>query len=250
MATVVAPRAATFPMTATLDPGGVAASPVTVCLLVADGAPPAVAVAEALRRESVTVGVVDPEAVRRVEDPPHGIVLLWTAPDPATDLLAAVVAWARRGGALRLGCSPAGTPSDAERALVAGFDDWVTGRISPREVVARVRALARRLRQSQATSPMRLGFGRLALDISRHEAEIDGRRHLLTPTEFAFLRVLVEARGAVVERDLLLDKAWGADALDVGMRAVDNVVARLRRKLDADDVLLTVRGVGYRLGGG
>ena len=225
-------------------------SPVSVCLFIAHGAPPAAAVAEALRRDSVSVEIVGPDAVSQQRDPPSGIVLLWTAPDPAPELLAAVVAWARRGGALRLGCSPDGTPADAEQGLVAGFDDWVTGRISPREIVARVRALARRLRQRRAARPTRIGFGRLALDISRHEAEIDGRRHLLTPTEFAFPRVLVEARGAVVERDLLLDQAWGTDALDVGMRAVDNVVARLRRKLDADDVLLTVRGVGYRLAGG
>jgi DNA-binding response OmpR family regulator len=221
--------------------------PASVCLVVMDGAPAAVATAAALRRESISVDVVHPDEIRQRPHPEQEVVLLWTAPDPGAELLYQVVAWARRGGVLLLGCSPDGTPTDVERALVAGFDDWVAGRCSPREIVARVRALARRLRMSRAASSVRLGFGRVVLDCSRHEAEIGGRRHLLTPMEFALMRVLVEARGAAVERDRFLDQAWGGDALEVGVRAVDNVVARLRRKLEADDVLLTVRGVGYRL---
>jgi DNA-binding response OmpR family regulator len=234
-------------MTTTNDPGLAATAPVTVCLLVADGTPTVLPAVAALRRESITVEVVEPDEIRQRSCPAQQVVLLWTPAEPGPDLLAGVVAWAHRAGAPALGCSPDGTPTDAERALVAGFDDWVAGRCWPREIVARVRALARRLRQSRAAVPARVQFGRVVLDFSRHEAEIEGRRHLLTPTEFALMRVLVEARGAVVERERLLDQAWGVDALEVGVRAVDNVVARLRHKLEADEFLLTVRGVGYRL---
>jgi DNA-binding response OmpR family regulator len=234
-------------MTPTFGPNEVMSSSAAVCLLVVDGTPAELAAAAALRRESIAVEVVRLDEARRCPPPEQEVVLLWAPADPAADLLGQTVAWARRGGALLLGCSPDGSPSDVEKALVAGFDDWVAGRSSLREIVARVRALARRLRQNRAAPPERLGFGRIVLDTSRHEAEIGGRRHLLTPREFALLRALVEARGAVVERNRLLDQAWGPDALEVGERAVDNVVARLRRKLEADDILLTVRGAGYRL---
>jgi DNA-binding response OmpR family regulator len=90
-------------------------------------------------------------------------------------------------------------------------------------------------------------FGRLVLDGARHELWVDGRRVSVTAMELAILSALMHASGRTMSRAELLDQVWGEDELEVGVRAVDNLVCRLRRKLGDPGLLVTVRGVGFRL---
>jgi DNA-binding response OmpR family regulator len=79
---------------------------------------------------------------------------------------------------------------------------------------------------------------------------INGRRVRLTATELAVIRALIDARGRALSRSEILDLAWGEQNLEVGERAVDNVVLRLRRKIGEPNMIETVRGVGFRLAPG
>jgi len=143
-----------------------------------------------------------------------------------------------------IGGAPDGGHADAERALAAGMDDFVAGHGSAREIAARVRALARRARRRPSSDHLR--WGRVSVDAERHEAWIDSRRVALTTMELALLTRLVEVRGKALSRIELLDQVWGKDNLEVGLRAVDNLVLRLRRKLGSR-VIVTVRGAGFRV---
>lgn len=138
--------------------------------------------------------------------------------------------------------------ADRLEGLDLGADDYVTKPFSPRELVARVRAV---LRRTQADIPETLTVGALTIDTGRHEVAVGGRRVELTPREFALLATLARAPGRVFSRQALRERAFGgdSDALD---RTVDAHVVKLRRKLAAAGagapVVETVFGVGYRLG--
>jgi DNA-binding response OmpR family regulator len=140
--------------------------------------------------------------------------------------------------------------ADRLEGLDLGADDYVTKPFSPRELVARVRAV---LRRTQANAPETLAVGALTVDTGRHEVAVGGRAVDLTPREFALLATLVRAPGRVFSRQALRERAFGedSDALD---RTVDAHVVKLRRKLAAAGagapVVETVFGVGYRLGDG
>jgi len=138
--------------------------------------------------------------------------------------------------------------------LEMGADDYVLKPFSPREVVARVRAVLRRVRsdrpQPETVEPPIEGPDRLRVDPRTRRASIGDTELALSRTEFNLLAAFLRAPGRVFERGQLLDAVWGADVV-VGDRTVDVHVKALRRKLlDAggDPKLLeTVRGVGYRL---
>jgi two-component system phosphate regulon response regulator PhoB len=130
--------------------------------------------------------------------------------------------------------------------LEMGADDYVAKPFSPKELVARVRAVLRRARPVAAARP--LSVGPVTLDPERHRATAGGRPLELTPKEFDLLQALLEAAGRVLSRELLLNRVWGyARADEIESRTVDVHVRRLRAKLgEAGARIATVKSVGYR----
>jgi two-component system phosphate regulon response regulator PhoB len=140
-----------------------------------------------------------------------------------------------------------GEESDRVRGLETGADDYVTKPFSPTELVARVRAVLRRVRP--ALAGMVLGFGDLELDMASHKVRRGGQTIPLGPTEFKLLRHLLENQGHVFSRERLLDAVWGRDS-DIEIRTVDVYVRRLRLAINAGgrrDLIRTVRAAGYAL---
>jgi DNA-binding response OmpR family regulator len=138
--------------------------------------------------------------------------------------------------------------ADTVVGLELGADDYVTKPFSPRELVARVRAVLRRHEVDSGGELLRASD--LTLDLGRMRLEADGRRVDLTPTEFALVAAMARQPGRVFTRSQLLDAIHGV-AFESYERAIDAHVKNIRRKLEADPrqprYLLTVYGVGYRL---
>jgi DNA-binding response OmpR family regulator len=130
--------------------------------------------------------------------------------------------------------------------LEIGADDYMVKPFSPKELLARVRAVLRRVRPGDEARP--LVAGRLALDVRRHQATIDGAPLTLTPKEFDLLHALLESAGRVLTREFLLNRVWGyARADEIESRTVDVHVRRLRAKLGEEGRrIATVKTVGYR----
>ena len=140
-----------------------------------------------------------------------------------------------------------GEEVDRVLGLELGADDYIVKPFSPREVVARIRAVLRRSRPPAGAAP--IVTGKLLIDVARHSVHVDGVPVVLTPKEFDLLRALAEAGGRVLAREFLLDRVWGyATAGELESRTVDVHVRRLRVKLgDEGRRIVTVKGVGYRL---
>jgi DNA-binding response OmpR family regulator len=142
-----------------------------------------------------------------------------------------------------------GQIEDRVTGLDAGADDYLVKPFSTEELLARVRALLRRV-ERKTKSPVKLKLGETEIDLARQTA-VRGKKPVhLTAKEFAMLRLLAEADGEPVTRERFLDVVWGYTAFPT-TRTVDNHVASLRAKLeknpDAPRWLKTVHGVGYRL---
>jgi DNA-binding response OmpR family regulator len=141
------------------------------------------------------------------------------------------------------------TELDKLLGLELGADDYVTKPFSPRELVARVRAVLRRAERS-ATPADRIAVGTLVLDVPRLRTTVDGRPIDLTATEFSILATMAHDPGRVFTRAQLLDAVHGV-AFEAYERAIDAHVKNIRRKLEPDPArpryLLTVYGVGYRI---
>ena len=144
-----------------------------------------------------------------------------------------------------------GDEADRIRGLETGADDYMTKPFSPRELLARIRAVLRRLRP--ALQGGALEFAGIAMDTTAHRVTRDGRTVQLGPTEFRLLRHFLEHPGRVFSREQLLDAVWGRDVY-VEQRTVDVHIRRLRKAVNAGptgeelpDLIRTVRSAGYSL---
>lgn len=126
--------------------------------------------------------------------------------------------------------------------LEFGADDYVTKPFSPREIGLRIRAI---LRRGEAPAES-LTAGPISMDPARHEVRVNDKPVHLTSLEFKLLRILLQRRGRVQERDRLLNEVWGYESI-IDTRTVDTHVRRLREKLGSvGDYIETIRGFGYR----
>jgi two-component system phosphate regulon response regulator PhoB len=140
-----------------------------------------------------------------------------------------------------------GEEQDRVRGLETGADDYVTKPFSPRELVARVGAVLRRVRPALAAEQLR--FSDLEMDIVSHKVRRSGKAVALGPTEFRLLRHFLEHPGRVFSRERLLDAVWARDS-DIEPRTVDVHIRRLRKAINAGDrpeLIRTVRSAGYAL---
>lgn len=222
---------------------------VGVTIVAAPGEPLVESLVTELRREVLEGHVAALEPVLAGEVDTRAVVLLWVPVSGDAPLFDRVVRWAdaRRPRPGLIGWAATGTRADAELGLDAGFDDFVVGPCSARELAARIRAVHRRVHWNGTRRPGRLRHGAMMLDTDGHELWIDGKMVALTTTELSVVRALMRARGRTMSRSELLDHAWGSANFDISERAVDNVVLRLRRKLGKPDLIQTVRGVGFRI---
>ncbi len=143
-----------------------------------------------------------------------------------------------------------GEEEDRVRGLETGADDYVTKPFSPRELVARVGAVLRRVRPGLAGET--LTYGDLEMDTVGHKVRRSGDVVPLGPTEFRLLKHFLEHPGWVFSRERLLDAVWGHDA-DIEARTVDVHIRRLRKAInegDRPDIIRTVRSAGYALDSG
>jgi two-component system phosphate regulon response regulator PhoB len=140
-----------------------------------------------------------------------------------------------------------GEESDRVRGLETGADDYITKPFSPRELVARISAVLRRVRPALAGATLR--FEDIEMDVSAHRVTRGGEPVQLTPSEFRLLRHLMENPRRVFSRDVILERVWGRDT-EVELRTVDVQIRRIRRALNDGgraDLVRTVRSAGYSL---
>ncbi len=153
--------------------------------------------------------------------------------DPSTSAVPIIIVTAKTEEAHRIA------------GLEYGADDYVTKPFSPRELTARVAALLRRTSRPAPGVP--LTYGPLTIDVERHTVHVGGNEVQLTAKEFLLLQYLLEHRGRVLSRDLLLTDVWGYQYTG-GTRTVDVHIRRLREKLPLlADAIVTIKQFGYKL---
>ena len=143
-----------------------------------------------------------------------------------------------------------GEEVDRVSGLTLGADDYVVKPFSPRELVARVKAILRRRRLEAPDQKKVLSFEELTLDLEKHKVTLEGRPVLLTPHEFKLLQTLMASPGKVFAREELLDRLYPRNEATVIGRVVDVHIGKLRQKIEKDPSnprhILTVRGIGYQ----
>ena len=202
--------------------------------------------------EVETAGRGDEAEIKLKESPPDLLVLDWMLPGmsgielcrrlrarPDTERLPIIMLTAR------------GEEEDRVRGLETGADDYVTKPFSPRELVARVGAVLRRVRPALAGEA--LTYADIEMDTVGHKVRRGGEVVPLGPTEFRLLKHFLEHPGWVFSRERLLDAVWGHDS-DIESRTVDVHIRRLRKAINCDgtkpDIIRTVRSAGYALDSG
>ncbi|HSL03123.1 MAG TPA: response regulator transcription factor [Nitrospiraceae bacterium] len=137
--------------------------------------------------------------------------------------------------------------SDTIIGLELGADDYVTKPFSPKVLVTRVKALFRRLERTDDSKQTSYAYGPLLVDLSRHEALVDGKEVPLTAKEFGLLEQLLHHPGRVLTRDVLLNAVWGYDYYGT-TRTVDVHIRRLKLKIPLlDNAIISVKSLGYKL---
>ncbi|MEE3047977.1 MAG: phosphate regulon transcriptional regulator PhoB [Pseudomonadota bacterium] len=184
-----------------------------------------------------------------IEEPPDLILLDWMLPSLSGIEVCRRI---RRNESARdvpiIMLTARGEDSDRVRGLDSGADDYITKPFSPRELMARVRAV---LRRSQPSDNERLVYGDIEMDLARHRVQRGGRDLHLGPTEYRLLRHFLESPGRVFSREQLLDAVWGRDVY-VETRTVDVHIRRLRKTINEGglpDLIRTVRSAGYAVDG-
>jgi len=139
-----------------------------------------------------------------------------------------------------------GEEEDKIRGLDVGADDYITKPFSPRELIARIRAVLRR--SGKFGKGGKIELGGISLDIEQHRVSIGGKELSVSPTEFRLLEFFLTHSGKVYSRSQLLDQVWGRSTY-IEERTVDVHIRRLRKILaehDREELIQTVRGFGYR----
>lgn len=141
--------------------------------------------------------------------------------------------------------------TDIVLGLELGADDYVTKPFSPRQLMARIKALLRRSREGAAAGPVHR-IGSLQLDFDRHHATLDRKPLDLTAKEYGVLKLFIETGGRALSREYILETLWGPDeSLEVDLRAVDKHIGELRRKLKNEACrIVTIKNHGYRFESG
>ena len=137
--------------------------------------------------------------------------------------------------------------ADVTRGLTLGADDYVTKPFGLEELVLRIRAILRRSQFNESSS-ISLSCGPIALDEASHQVSFNGEAIDLSPTEFRLLHVLLESKGRVLSKSVLLDEVWGIN-FETETTVVDTYISYLRKKLHRDgfEGIRTIRGVGFQL---
>ena len=202
-------------------------------------------VAKVLRREGMAVDLAfdGREALQRARITSYDVVVLdRDLPAIHGDEVCRSLVSENRGAVLML--TAAATIQDRVEGLGIGADDYLPKPFHLAELVARIRALARRSRRAL---PPILSYADVTLDSTRRSVTRAGSAVALSPKEFAVLELLLGAQGAVVSTEEILERAWD-DATDPFTNAVRMTISRLRAKIGEPPVIQTVTPVGYRIG--